>query len=342
MKVICAITERNESILRLEQSFKSIGVDVRIFISEDFRENCSYLHKKLDKLGCKFFRKEYNRQKRLELYNLIQKFSPDKILFVNFPHDIYPISYIDELKQHLSVIFWFVDVLPQKKFFEDYFHNAKVFVYEKKDADELKNKYPNLRVKYLPVGYSDAYADGGVSVASSHGLIDIAFIGTPYKNRLLLLDYLAKNALREGWNLKIIGPFYQANHFWKKFIFKHRYPELFPFIINKSISSFEAAKIYRTSKICLNIHLEKNHSLNPRTFEIMASGAFELIDRRDDYHGFLTPNEDLVDFSTPDEMIDKIRYFLTHDEERNAIANAGQQKVCPTFSMKELIHAILS
>lgn len=120
------------------------------------------------------------------------------------------------------------------------------------------------------MGYNDAFSN----VSPMEKKYDISFIGSPFRNRLQILEKLSFAALKRQWNLKIIDPFYDKKYSWKKSIFKRKYPYIYRFWENKRVSSEEAAKLYAATKICFNIHDMRHKSPNPRTFEILAVGSF--------------------------------------------------------------------
>ncbi|MCL1985731.1 MAG: glycosyltransferase, partial [Betaproteobacteria bacterium] len=93
------------------------------------------------------------------------------------------------------------------------------------------------------------------------------------------------------------------------------------------ISPEEAVVIYNASQINLNLHssiqarelVPQGDFVNPRTFELAACGAFQLVDRRELMPELFTPDE-LASFSTMQEFIEKIDYFLEQPAERAAFA----------------------
>ena len=103
----------------------------------------------------------------------------------------------------------------------------------------------------------------------------------------------------------------------------------------------EAAELYARSKICLNIHLSAHKGVNPRTFEIMATGSFQLVDEREDYAG-LVPEQDMAVFRSTEELIEKISYYLAHEDERERIAARGHAAVLGRYSMEASLHRILN
>ena len=100
------------------------------------------------------------------------------------------------------------------------------------------------------------------------------------------------------------------------------------------ISPEEAVRIYSASQINLNLHssvqgrelVPPGDFVNPRTFELAACGAFQLVDRRELMPELFTDDE-LAGFSNIEELLEKIDYFLARPEERAAFAERGRQRV---------------
>lgn len=100
--------------------------------------------------------------------------------------------------------------------------------------------------------------------------------------------------------------------------------------------------IYAASKINLNISLKGIEGGTPqRIMDIAGAGGFVLTNYCSETAELFEEDKELVMFRTPEELIEKTAYYLSHDEEREQIAAAGQKKVlsCYTYEkkMKELL-----
>lgn len=89
-----------------------------------------------------------------------------------------------------------------------------------------------------------------------------------------------------------------------------------------------APYVFRQAKINLNITLRSILSGIPlRAFDIMGAGGFLLTNFQSDFLDFFVPGEDFVFFENKADLLEKIAYFLQHEEERAAIAQNGLEKI---------------
>lgn len=86
------------------------------------------------------------------------------------------------------------------------------------------------------------------------------------------------------------------------------------------------ARIYKRSKISLVLTKDRVRQLKGRIFEVTLCGALLLCDTNPHIHRFFEPNREYVPFHDYEEMVAACRYYLEHDEERQAIAAAGCRK----------------
>lgn len=163
---------------------------------------------------------------------------------------------------------------------------------------------------------------------------DVSFVGAGYHNRQQLFAYLT------GYNFKIWGT---------------EWPDCRPFdkLVQdegRRISPEEYIKIFNSSKINLNLHSSTERDgvdpsgdfINPRTFELAASGNFQLTDPRAYLTDVFTPGEDIVTFQNIRELKEKIDYYLVHEEERKKITTKARKIVLEKHTYQHRLEDMLS
>lgn len=106
---------------------------------------------------------------------------------------------------------------------------------------------------------------------------------------------------------------------------------------------YEMPLVFRHSKINLNITLRSIQNGIPlRAMDIMGAGGFLLTNYQSDFNYHFVDGEDYVSFCSPADMLDKIEYYLLHEEERQAIAKSGWEKVCAGHTYDKRIVEMLS
>jgi len=85
--------------------------------------------------------------------------------------------------------------------------------------------------------------------------------------------------------------------------------------------------VIRASRINLGLVSKSNFDeYNGRSFEIPAAGGFFLAERTPTHSRLYREGVEAEFFSDERELVEKCRYYLTHEEERKAIASAGQRR----------------
>lgn len=87
-------------------------------------------------------------------------------------------------------------------------------------------------------------------------------------------------------------------------------------------------KVFFLSKINLNVTVRGIRTGIPlRCFDIMASGGFLLSSYQEELAEVFEPGVDMDVFYDMDDLEDKVKYYLSHDDERKKIAYNGYIKV---------------
>ncbi|MBU1248714.1 MAG: glycosyltransferase, partial [Proteobacteria bacterium] len=161
---------------------------------------------------------------------------------------------------------------------------------------------------------------------------DLSFMGAGYPNRRL--------AFREfiHHDFKIFGTEWDGDHV------------LAPSVqmAGRRVSSEECVKIFNATKINLNLHssvgtdelVTGGDFINPRTFEVAACGAFQLVDNRTLLAEAFREGE-LATFTSLDDLQAKIDHYLKHPDERKAIAAKGQKRVLAEHTYVHRMQALI-
>lgn len=76
--------------------------------------------------------------------------------------------------------------------------------------------------------------------------------------------------------------------------------------------------------------------------EIMASGGFLLTNFQADLLQHFTPDEDFVYFESENDLLNKIDYYLSHENERKQIAESGHKKISKNHNHKTIFEKIFT
>lgn len=146
---------------------------------------------------------------------------------------------------------------------------------------------------------------------------DIAFVGAGYPNRRVAFRAFARR------NFKIWGTEWDGENALAGNVQRG----------GARIDPETCVTIYNATKVNINLHSSvQNRELvpagdfvNPRTFELAAIGAFQLVDARG-LMPELFAEDSLATFTNMDELIAKAEHFLAHPEARAAYA--ARAKAC--------------
>lgn len=111
---------------------------------------------------------------------------------------------------------------------------------------------------------------------------------------------------------------------------------------NINHSQREEAKYYRNCKIAINCsHFNYDRYSSDRMLRILGSGAFCLSHRFQNIHMDYEECKHLVSFTTVNDLVEKINYYLAHEDERKQIAVNGNDLTKNRNTFKHMIANIL-
>lgn len=172
---------------------------------------------------------------------------------------------------------------------------------------------------------------------------DICFVGSAFWNRVAFFDEIAEYLA--GKRFKIVG------WWWERM---RNYSLLADKIEGVWLSPEDTAKHYSGAKIVINLHRsaeDSSHnsnsrnvpasSVNPRLFEISSCATLQLVDNRPELPSLYTPGSDIATFSTSGELVDKIEYYLTHENERREMVKRNLYKTVTEHTYRRRLARML-
>lgn len=167
---------------------------------------------------------------------------------------------------------------------------------------------------------------------------DVCFSGTVSPERVQFLESLV------DFNIKIWAPRY-IYHLKKdyKMIKEPVLPNspLYDKFTGRAVWGEELVKVYNTTKIVLNIHPPQAYP-NMRDFEVTGCGAFLLTDYAERLAGMFKIDEEIICYRDVKELRKAIRFYLEHPEQRNAIAQRGQERAYAAHTYVQRMQELIS
>jgi spore maturation protein CgeB len=196
-----------------------------------------------------------------------------------------------------------------------------IYTFEPSDIPTLSSK--RLRAKFLPLAY-----DGSTYFPMEDRDMErhLCFVGKlkDYPKRRKDLEKVLRKFGKDHM-MKVWGR--QYNNRLQKQYYRSFYPSLYPHIENKNLEPEKINEIYNTSAISLNIHHGQSvNGLNPRTFEILGSGGFQIVDHKSSLTDLFEMDKEIVSYRNDRELLEKVEYYLTEESERKKIGIRGHSR----------------
>ncbi len=237
----------------------------------------------------------------------IKKFEPDVV----YSQDLWVINpkFAKEIKKHTKLLVGQIaSPMPPVE-------NIKSFDLILTSLPHFVDKFKSQGVKseYFRIGFEESLLS---KLGKKTHKYDVSFIGgfgPMHKKGITALESLAKEVSVDFWGYGEDGlPSDSA--------------------ILKSFHGFSIGldnyKILNASKIGINRHIDvaEDYANNMRLFETTGVGAMLITDSKKNIGDLFVPGKEIETYSSPKELITKVKYYLKHDKEREKIAKAGQMR----------------
>lgn len=251
----------------------------------------------------------YSQSLQDVVINACNDVNPNYVLLHIQNGNVLTINTIKQISKKHKVINWTGDVrYPLPQHYIDIGKEIFLTLYTNMN-DVVKTRTHNINSDFLQVGFDDV---DFTPVGDTHNYFQpILFLGSNYLDSinfpLSQLRYDMVKLLKQEFNSNF--GLYGTGWLNKDGILT-RYTE--------------EATAYRTCKLAINLsHFDYSRYTSDRMFRIMGSGALCLTHRYKDIDQDFNVGEDLVAWDNLDELVDKIKYYISNDYERQRIATNG-------------------
>lgn len=240
------------------------------------------------------------------LLHVAEREQPDLIFFCLFTDEIRP-STIAALSRQWITFNWFCD--DHWRFHNFSRHYAPQFSFVSTTDASAIQKYERIGYHHALLTQWACNEKDYVKLHEQGKTIAASFVGQPHGNRRSVVRYLERNGIK-------VAPYGNG---WP----------------NGRISQEEMIRIFNISKINLNLSnsswnlrtiFRNQQQIKGRNFEIPGCGGFILTNYVEGIERYFVLDKEIVCFSNRRDLLEKVRYYLAHDEERSRIAQAGYER----------------
>jgi hypothetical protein len=166
---------------------------------------------------------------------------------------------------------------------------------------------------------------------------EVVFVGghTAYKEEVLA----GLIGRRPDVDLAIWGPYWQT---------KLRDQRLRRHVRGQAIRGSAYARVLQSAKICLAVMAGPvkgaacGDLTTTRSYEIPACRGFMLHERNAEIAALYQEDDEAVFFDSGEELAEKVGFYLTHPQLRDAIASRGHQRCVPAYSYDARMRQLLA
>ncbi|MEK7519659.1 MAG: glycosyltransferase [Patescibacteria group bacterium] len=198
--------------------------------------------------------------------------------------------------------------LPDEQYFRHY--------------DLIVSSFPHFVKKFRDMGINSEYLNLGFEpgilptlekTPTQYDTVFVGSFGSKHTAGTELFEYVAQHAAVDLW-----GP--GTEQLPKHSAIRRNH--------HGEVWGHDMYTILHNAKIALNRHIDvaEDYANNMRLYEATGVGALLLTDAKKNLPEFFTVGKEVVAYASKEELVDKIHYYLAHEQERAAIAKAGQQR----------------
>ncbi|MFA7653838.1 MAG: glycosyltransferase [Candidatus Magasanikbacteria bacterium] len=304
--------------------------------------------------------KEFGRETmNKKLLEKVKEEKPDLCFFFLFTDEIYPETIKKITDSGVLTYNWFADDHWRWSIYSRFYASNFSWV-STTDSQAI--------VKYKKIGYQNIihtqWACNHFMYSPPRGILrstqndgayehEVSFVGQPHSDRKRLVEKLSAegvqtNCFGGGW------PNGRVNQDKMIEIFGSSKINLNPTKSSGGVDMNSIAKIFlskKQGKLQINWPWQwsdyfqsflgrRREQIKGRNFEIPGCGGFLLSGWADNISDYYLPDQEMVFYKDQDELIAKVKYYLNHDLEREAIRQAGYERTVKEHTYEKRFQAI--
>lgn len=188
-----------------------------------------------------------------------------------------------------------------------------------------KMRYAGMvNADWVPIAAFDFECDPNrteAQVCSQERDIDVVYVGGFWRQKV---DTLMQVSRALGRRFRLHGYFRLKHNLYLNVA--HRYGGWV-----SPLSLADRVAIYQRSKIGFNIHWNEYGLGNQRLYHLPANGVMQISDCASHLGRIFVPDREVVGYKGTGDLIEKLFYYLEHDDERRDIARAGYRRTMADY-----------
>lgn len=353
-----------ENIAKNNQDWLSLDYNEKIkFYFSQFFGTADYYSKNLNLLGQEaqdvvinnqYLQKQWLKEKGLSYCNLLDYFDNNKILRtikrkLYIPNDWYYRAMLAQIKEYKpDVVYVQLMAHISPVFLRKIKKHCKLLVGQIacplpnisnfKEYDLILSSLPNFVEKFKKVGIKSEYFRLGFEAEvlnhldkreNSFPVVHIGGYGQIHQERNLLLEKANEITPIDffGYGLGGLTPDSKIrNNF------------------HGEAWGLEMFNVLYNSKITMTKHIQSvanDYANNMTLYEATGVGTLLITDEKKNLGEIFKVGEEVVTYKDAEDLAEKIRYYLEHEEERKLIAAAGQKRTLETHNYKVRMEELL-
>lgn len=267
------------------------------------------------------------------LVELVRRERPDLCIFSLFK-DEFTKGAIDEVGRHATTLSYFVDDDWRRDFAAEWIPHFHLFTTPRTWTLRQYRARGIENVIYSPFGFNEEEYKP-LDVPLRH---DVSFVGGGHPWRSWIIRHLK----RAGIDVAVYGPFWRSGRLSQKGMI-----EVFSASrINLNISNSRQwdARYLLTTRRAMRTTWRSpktREQIKGRHYEIPACGGFQLTPYCEDLERHFEIGNEVAVYIDPDDLVDKIRFYLGNEDERRRVAEAGYRRAIRDHSASNRMRDLL-